>query len=90
MGANFGPDHVAGYQGTSIIRGPQGFPRSLPEAAVCPEDVKQDRRIDSRPHRVFVFLAKPARDASDALGLGPRISSRRASTGFGSLRRPKS
>src|SRR5439155_14782540 len=85
VGANLRPDDLARDEGSSVICGTHRLARRLPEAGICCEHVQEDGRVDRCLHR----FRGERRTVRRAAGRGPRISSMRASTGLGSLSRPK-
>lgn len=78
VSANLGPYDLTCDESPRVISNPERLSRSLSKLRVGTEDVEKDRGVDRCLH--FFLLETPSR--------GPRISSRRVSTGFSRRRRP--
>ncbi len=39
---DFGPDHVACYEGSGVVGRPKGFPRFLTKSGICAQNVEKN------------------------------------------------
>ena len=78
VSADLSPHDLTCDECPCVISNPERLSRSLSKLRVGAEDIEKDRGVDRCLH--FFLLETPGR--------GPRISSRRVSTGFSRRRRP--